>query len=162
MAGKRKGIYLGVFTALSMILSYLETLVPLSIGVPGVKMGLPNLVTVFLLYRFSWKEAAGVSLVRVILTSFLFSNVVSFWYSLAGAALSIFLMTLLKRTDRFSPAGVSIAGGLSHNFAQIAVAAVLMKNGLIAGYLPVLCISGSISGMAIGLLSALLLSRVPK
>lgn len=162
MTKRRRGIYLGVFTALAMILSYLETLVPLSVGVPGVKMGLPNLVTVFLLYRFSWKEAAGVSFVRVVLTSLLFSNVVSFWYSLAGAALSILLMAFLKRWDRFSPAGVSIAGGLSHNFAQIAVASLLMQNGAIATYLPILCISGSISGMGIGLLSALLLSRVPK
>ena len=162
MSGKRKGIYLGVFTALAMILSYLESVVPLSVGIPGVKMGLPNLVTVFLLYRYGWKEAAGVSLVRVILTSLLFSNVVSFWYSLAGAAVSILLMSLLKRVDRFSYAGVSIAGGVSHNFAQIAVAAALMHNSAIVGYLPVLCISGSISGMVIGLLAALLLSRVPK
>ena len=111
-----------LLTALAMVLSWLESLVPVSAAAPGVKLGLTNLVVIFALYRMGLRAAAAVSLARVGLVSMTFGNAYSFAYSLAGAALSLAVMALLRRTGRFSILGVSVAGGVSHNIAQILVA----------------------------------------
>ena len=151
----------GMLVVLALILSYVESLLPLSIGVPGVKMGLPNAAILFALYRLGGKEACAISLVRVMLVSILFGSLFSLAYSLAGAALSLGVMLLLRRWGKFSPAGVSVAGGVAHNVGQILVAMVLLETAELGYYLPVLCISGTAAGVCVGLLAALLIRRVP-
>ena len=150
----------GLITALALVLSYLESLLP-PLGVPGVKLGLPNLAIVFALYRLNWKDACIISLVRVVLVTLLFGNGAALAYSVAGAALSLSLMGLLKRTEKFSPVGVSVAGGVAHNAGQILVAMALLETSRLAWYLPVLWISGTVAGVLIGVVSGVLVERVP-
>ena len=147
---------------LALILSYVESLFPLSIAVPGVKMGLPNLVIVFALYRMGAGSAARISLVRVMIIALLFGNVYSFLYSLAGAALSLLLMALLKKVPGLHEAGVSVAGAVMHNIAQIGVAMIILGTKKIIYYLPALLVSGVVSGVVIGILAALMIGRIPK
>lgn len=153
---------LGLTVALAMIMSYIEVLFPLNFAVPGIKMGLANIVIVFVLYRMSLIDAVTVSLVRVFLVSLLFGNFMSLAYSLAGAVLSLALMVLLKKTEKFSVVGVSVAGGVMHNAGQILMAVILMGTAQIAYYLPVLVITGTVTGVLIGLVSALVINRVKK
>ena len=155
----RKLTTLGLCVALALILSYVESLLPPLVAVPGVKVGLPNVVILFLLYRYGWKEAGTVSLVRLLLSAALFTGFAAFLYGLSGAILSLVGSTLLKRTDRFSPLGVSVAGGVLHNLGQIAFAALVLDSGYIFAYLPVLLLSGTVAGALVGLLAAILLRR---
>ena len=148
--------------ALALILSYVESLFPLSVAVPGVKMGLPNLVIVFALYRMGAGSAARISLVRVAVVALLFGNIYSLLYSLAGAVLSLVLMALLKNVSGLHTAGVSVAGAVMHNIAQIGVAMIILGTKEIIYYLPPLLISGVVTGVAIGLVAALLIQRIPE
>lgn len=152
----------GLLIALALILSYLESLVPMSFAVPGIKLGLPNLVVVFALYRLRPSVAAAISLIRVALVAILFGSVLSLAYSAAGAVCSFLVMLLLKKTGRFGCTGVSVAGAVTHNLAQIAAAAVLLETGALAWYLPVLLLSGTLAGVCIGLLAALCVRRIPE
>ena len=145
--------------ALALILSYVESLLPPLVAVPGVKVGLPNIVILFLLYRYGWKEAGAVSLIRLLLSAALFTGFVAFFYGLAGAVLSLAGSALLKRSDRFSPLGVSVAGGVLHNLGQIALAALILESGYIFAYLPVLLLSGTLAGALVGLLAGILIRR---
>jgi len=147
---------------LALILSYVESLFPLSIAVPGVKMGLPNLVIVFALYRLGVGSAARISLVRVAIVALLFGNVYSFLYSIAGAVLSLLMMTLLRKLPGLHTAGVSVAGAVVHNAAQIGVAMIILGTDKIIYYLPALLVSGVVSGVVIGVLAALMIARLPK
>lgn len=151
----------GMLVVLALILSYVESLLPLSLGVPGIKMGLPNIVILFALYKLGWKDAAAVSLVRLLLVSILFGTAFSLAYSAAGAALSLGVMLLLKKSGKFSAAGVSVAGGVAHNGGQILVAMALLETAEIGYYLPVLCVSGTVAGICVGLAAALLIRRIP-
>ena len=151
----------GLLTALALVLSYLESLIP-PLWVPGVKLGLPNLAVVFALYRLGWKDACAISLVRVVLVTLLFGNGAALAYSIAGAALSLSLMGLLKKTRKFSTVGVSVAGGVAHNAGQILVAMALLETSRLAWYLPVLWVSGTIAGVLVGLVSGELVRRVPE
>ena len=155
----KKVAMLGLTIALAMIMSYIEALVPLSFAVPGIKMGLANIVIIFVLYKIGTKEAILVSLIRVILVSLLFSNVMAMAYSISGAVLSLSVMWLLKKTDRFSFVGVSIAGGIMHNVGQIIMAVILLGTEQIALYLPVLIITGTVTGVVIGIVSGLVINR---
>lgn len=146
--------------ALAMALSWLESLVPLSMAAPGMKLGLTNIVVVFALYRISLRDAAVLSLVRVLLVSMTFGNAYSFAYSLAGAVLSLTVMAVLKRTGKFSILGVSIAGGLGHNLGQIAVAMAVLGTARLAWYLPALLVSGTLAGAAVGAAGGLVAARV--
>ena len=150
---------LGLTIALAMIMSYIEALVPLSFAVPGIKMGLANIVIIFVLYKIGTKDAILVSIIRVILVSLLFSNVMAMAYSIAGAVLSLSVMWLLKKTDKFSFVGVSIAGGIMHNVGQIIMAVILLGTEQIALYLPVLIITGTATGVVIGIVSGLVINR---
>ena len=150
---------LGLSAALALILSYVESLLPPLMAVPGVKVGLPNIVILFLLYRYGWREAGGVSLIRLLLSAALFTGFAAFFYGLAGAALSLAGSTFLKKTDRFSPLGVSVAGGVLHNLGQIALAALVLNSGYLFAYLPVLLLSGTVAGALVGLLSGILIRR---
>lgn len=144
--------------ALAMILSYVESQIP-SPGIPGVKLGLANIVVVFSLYRLGWKEAAGISLLRVLLVSLLFGHVASLLYSSSGAVLSLAGMILLKRMDKLSCVSVSVLGGVLHNAGQILMAWVLMGENVVY-YLPILIVSGVIAGVAIGAVAALIVKRL--
>ncbi len=146
----------------ALILSYVESLLPLSPGIPGIKLGLPNAAILFALYRLGWKHAGAVSLLRVVLVGLLFGNLFTLAYSAAGAALSLAVMAWLKAAGKFSPAAVSVAGGVAHNGGQILVAMALLETAEIGYYLPVLCLSGTLAGLCVGLASALLLNRIPK
>ena len=154
----KKIALLSMCVALAMILSYVESLLP-SPGVPGVKLGLANLVVIFALYRLGPREAAGISLLRVFLVSLLFGHAASLLYSAAGAILSLAGMILLKKTDRLSCVAVSVIGGVLHNLGQILTAWLLMGPNVVY-YLPVLILSGTAAGVAIGAVSALLIRRV--
>ena len=144
--------------ALAMILSYVESLLP-SLGIPGVKMGLANIVVVFALYKLGRAEAAGISLLRVFLAALLFGHAASLMYSAAGAALSLVGMILLLRTGRFGTVAVSVTGGVLHNLGQILTARLLMGPNVVY-YLPVLILSGTVAGVAIGAVAALIVKRV--
>lgn len=150
----------GLITALALVLSWLESLLP-PLGVPGVKLGLPNLAIVFALYRLGWRDACVISLVRVVLVTLLFGNGASLAYSAAGAALSLAAMGLLNKTGKFSSVGVSVAGGVAHNAGQILVAMALLETSRLAWYLPVLWVSGTVAGVLIGVVSGELVKRVP-
>lgn len=149
-----------LLTALAMVLSWLESMVPVTTAVPGVKLGLTNLVVIFALYRMSLRDAAAISGIRVLLVSMTFGNAYSFAYSLAGATLSLAVMALLKKTGKLSMLGVSVAGGVCHNIGQILVAmAVLETTGLVY-YLPVLMVSGVVAGVCIGVVGAVVTKRI--
>lgn len=152
---------LGICTAIAMVLSYLESLIPLSFAVPGVKLGLANIAVVFVLYKLGAKEAVLVSAFRIIWMAILFGNFLTLAYSAAGAVLSLTAMILLKRSERFSAVGVSVTGGILHNAGQILVAMLIMETAQIVYYLPVLCISGIAAGVAVGIASAILIKRIP-
>ena len=126
MKKTKRLVLLAMLTAVAMILSYVESLLP-SVGIPGVKMGLANIAVIFALFRFGWKEAAALSLVRVVLVSLLFGSVGAMLYSLAGAVLSLAVMALLRRIDRFSTVGISVAGGVAHNAGQILMAMLILQ-----------------------------------
>ena len=152
---------LALITAAAMILSYIESLLP-SVAVPGVKMGLANIAVIFALYRLGWKEALGISLVRVAMVSTLFGSLGALLYSLSGAVLSLLVMTLLKRADRFSSTGVSVAGGVAHNAGQVLMAMLLLGNAKLAYYYPILVISGVAGGILTGLTAGMLIRRIPE
>ena len=150
----------GLLVAAAMALSWLESLLPVSGMAPGMKLGLANVVTLFALYRMSLRDAAGISLVRVVLTAATFGNAYSFAYSLAGAVLSLVVMAGLKRLDRFSILGVSAAGGVCHNLGQLLVAVAVLGTARLGWYLPPLAVSGTVTGAAIGLAGGLVVQRV--
>ena len=161
MKKTKRLVLLAMLTAVAMILSYVESLLP-SGGIPGVKMGLANIAVIFALFRFGWKEAAALSLVRVVLVSLLFGSVGAMLYSLAGAVLSLAVMALLRRIDRFSTVGISVAGGVAHNAGQILMAMLILQTKQLLGYLPVLAVSGIAGGVLTGLAAALLIRRIPE
>lgn len=161
MKKTKRLVLLAMLTAVAMILSYVESLLP-SVGIPGVKMGLANIAVIFALLRFGWKEAAALSLVRVVLVSLLFGSVGAMLYSLAGAVLSLAVMVLLRRIDRFSTVGISVAGGVAHNAGQILMAMLILQTKQLLGYLPVLAVSGIAGGVLTGLAAALLIRRIPE
>ena len=159
----RRIALLGVLTSVALVLSYLEVLLPpISTAVPGIKMGLPNIIIIFLLYKFGLKEAVTVSLIRVFIVALLFGNVMTLAYSVAGAVLSLGLMTLFKKFDFFSQVGVSIIGGISHNLGQILVAIFLFDTIQIGYYMIVLSITGTIAGVVIGVISSILVKKLEK
>lgn len=161
---KSKAIaFTGVCTALALILAYVEILIPpIFPAVPGIKMGLPNIIIVFLLYRRSPISAIVVSLLRTVLVTMLFGNAMAFMYSLAGSILSLFIMILLRKFNFLSVVGVSVAGAIAHNIGQILMAMLLLDTTEIAYYLVVLAITGTIAGVFIGLSGALLIKRIPE
>lgn len=157
---KSKVAYFGVFTALALIFSYVETLIPINFGIPGVKLGLANLIIVVALYKMRLSEAFLISVTRVLLSGFIFGNYFSIAYSLAGGILSLAVMALLKKSGGFSVKGVSIAGGVFHNVGQLVVAALVVETFSVTYYFPVLLIAGLVTGLVIGIVAELMLSRL--
>ncbi len=157
----KKLAVMALTTAVAMILSFVESQIPAFVAVPGVKMGLANIAVVFALYRLGWKEAAAVSLVRVVLVSLLFGSIASLFYSLAGAVLSLLGMGVMKRCGKFTEILVSVTGGVLHNIGQIAMASILLETDALRYYLPFLLVSGILAGVVIGLVSGILVRRIP-
>lgn len=157
---RNRAAYFGVFTALALIFSYVETLIPVSFGIPGIKLGLANIVIVIVLYKTDAREASLLSVVRVVLAGFLFGNYFSILYSLAGGLLSLAVMTLLKKRGGFSVIGVSTAGGVFHNIGQLLTAMAVVETLSVAYYVPVLLAAGTVTGILIGILSEQMLRRL--
>ena len=146
--------------ALALVFSYVEALIPYSFAVPGIKLGLPNMVIMFALYRLGAKDALIISLLRVLLVSFMFGNAFSAAYSVCGALLSWGVMVLLLKTKKLSPVGVGVAGGVTHNIGQILCAMAVLGTARIVYYLPALLISGVVAGIVIGLAAGYLIDRI--
>lgn len=157
---KQKMAFCGMAVALALLCSYVEAILPFSIGIPGAKLGLTNIVIVSVLYLYDWKTAAGVSVMRIFLAGFLFGNLFGILYSLAGGAVSLLCMGALKRTGWFSLRGVSLAGGVSYNIGQLFVAAAVVENISMFYYFPALCIAGLLTGYVIGMLTGEILKRL--
>ena len=157
---KNRVAYLGLFTALALIFSYVESLIPIQLGIPGVRLGLANLIIVIALYEMGTGDAYILSVARVLLSGFMFGSLFSILYSLAGGIFSLTVMTFLKRQDDFSVMGVSIAGGVFHNIGQLLVAMFVVQTARIVYYLPILLIAGLITGFLIGVISNEVLKRL--
>ena len=158
----KKVAFIGLSIALAMILSFVESQIPALVAIPGIKVGLPNLVMVFLLYKVGWKETVVVSIVRILLISVLFGNVQTLAFSVTGAVLSLVGMIILKKTNWFSCIAVSVMGGILHNIGQIIAACFWTGTAQIAYYLPILLVSGTIAGLVIGLVSGMLVKRLER
>ena len=152
----------GILVALAMIFSYMETFFPFNFGVPGIKLGLANLVVLLGLTFLPAVDVLLISVVRIVLSSLLFGNVMSLWYSLAGGLLSFLCMWLLTRREGYSIIGISMAGGVMHNVGQIITAAIIVKTLQLTWYLPVLLVAGLVTGAIIGTVARLLMPRVQK
>nr|WP_202031217.1 Gx transporter family protein [Dorea phocaeensis] len=145
---------------MALIFSYVETLIPISFGIPGVKLGLANLIIVIALYKMRLSEAYLLSVVRVVLSGFIFGNYFSIIYSLAGGLLSLTAMACLKKNDGFSVMGVSVAGGVCHNIGQLIVAMLVVETFSVAYYVPVLLVAGVATGLVIGLVANGMIRRL--
>ena len=150
-----------MLAALALIFSYVEVLIPFQPGLPGVKLGLANLVIVMALYRLNARYALLINFIRVLMAGLLFTGVFGFFYSLAGCLLSFAVMVLLRRSGRFSVIGVSMAGGVAHNIGQLMIAIATVSNLRLAAYYPVLLFSGLATGILVGLVSELVLRHLP-
>lgn len=157
---RSRAAYFGVFTALALIFSYVEMLIPISFGIPGIKLGLANLLIVMMLYKCGPKEALLLSVVRIVLSGFIFGNMFMIIYSLAGGVLSLGVMAFLKKRGTFSIVGVSIAGGVFHNIGQLLIAMAAVETYRVGYYLPVLLVAGILTGALIGVLSSEVLRRI--
>lgn len=150
-----------MMVALAFTFSYLESLIPFNFGIPGIKLGLANLVVVIALYTMKPGEAFSIVLIRVFLAGLTFGNTLSIAYSLCGGILSFAVMLLMKKT-KLSVIGVSMLGGICHNIGQIIVAVIVMHTKQIAYYLPVLLVAGVATGLLIGIVSKLIIARIEK
>ena len=158
----KKTAFCGLMLALALIASYVESLIPVPIPVPGIKLGVANSIVLILLYYANTKTAWGISVSRVILSGFLFGSMSSILYSLSGAVLSLLIMTLAKKRDCFTMTGVSVAGGVSHNIGQLIMAYLVLESTAVWYYLPVLLVSGCITGSIIGILGKEIYKRIPR
>ncbi len=154
--------FCAVLTTLSMLLSYIDSMIPVLPQIPGIKIGLANIVVLLALYMLNGRYSLMINIVRILLTGLLFTGVTGMMYSLSGALLSFIVMYLLKRTGLFSIIGVSLAGGAAHNAGQLLIAILLVSNPRLLYYLPVLVISGILTGILTGGLAYILLNRLRK
>ena len=158
----KKMTTLALLISVAMILSYIESLVPVFVAVPGVKLGLSNIATVFALYTLGIPAAVAVSVVRVCLSALLFGNIPSLIFSIAGAALALAAMIPLSRVNLFSTVGVSVTGAVCHNIGQVVAAVIVMETLGVAYYLIPLLLSGTLAGIVIGVISGILIERIKK
>lgn len=151
---------LALLTCLALIFSYIEAILPFNLGIPGVKLGIANIVVVVALYRLDGKSALTINLIRIFLAGFLFSGVFGIIYSLAGGLLSFGAMVAAKRSGLFSEIGISVAGGVMHNLGQLITATLIVESLSMFVYFPVLLFSGIATGIIIGIASALILRKL--
>lgn len=149
-----------LLSALAIIFSYIEFLVPISLAAPGIKLGIANIVIVIAIYKLGPKYALPINIVRVLVSALLFGSMFSALYSLSGAILSFLVMAFLSKTDKFSISGVSMAGGVAHNVGQLIVACFAMQTTNVLYYYPVLLISGLATGLGIGIIATLVISKL--
>lgn len=154
--------HIALLSSLALIFSYIEAIIPYNPGIPGIKLGIANIVVVIALYKYGWKDAAAVSTIRIVIAGLLFNGLFGMLYSLAGAFVSLTGMILLKKTDKFSVIGVSMAGGVLHNVGQLLVASAIIEDIRIFYYFPVLLFSGIASGIAIGIASVFILKSLKR
>ncbi len=159
MKSKKTSLY-GMLLALAMVLSYVEAIIPINIGVPGVKLGLPNIVTVIGLYSIGPVPTMIISALRILLVSFMFGNTMTLAYSVSGFLLSFITMVILIKIGGFQRTVVSITGGVMHNVGQLVAAVLLLHSEVLFYYLPVLMIAGVVAGTVIGLVSGLITDRI--
>ncbi len=150
-----------LFASLALIFSYIEAILPISPGLPGIKLGIANLVIVIAMYRLDLRYALVINLVRIFLAGFMFSGLYGAIYSLCGCLVSFAFMFILFKSGRFSVIGVSMGGGAAHNLGQLCIAAFLVSNLQIFYYLPVLIVAGTLCGILTGWLSWILLEHLP-
>ncbi len=151
-----------MFSALALIFSYIEAILPINVGVPGVKLGLANLIIIIALYELDARYAFFINLIRIFLAGLLFTGVMAMLYSLAGGMISLLIMVLLKKAGKFSMIGVSMAGGVSHNFGQLLVASFVVSNIKMFLYFPILVFTGIASGIGIGIVAYIIDRRIPR
>ena len=144
---------ISMLIALAIIFSYVEVLIPISIGIPGIKMGLANIVIVIALYSLNLGDVWMISIIRIFIIGIMFGNFMSIAYSLSGAVVSLTIMAIIKKSNILGIMGTSIIGGVSHNIAQLLVAMFVVSNKVVLYYMPVLIIAGVITGAMIGILS---------
>lgn len=156
----KKITYLALLTAIAIILSYLENFIPLGLGIPGAKIGLANIITIIALFSYDSKDALIITLLRNVITAVTFTNFYMFLYSLLGSLLSLFIMSILKKSNLFSTIIISISGAIFHNLGQIIVAIIFYGFNIIY-YLPYLIILSLITGTVIGILGQKILSKLP-
>ena len=144
--------YYGIFASLAILMGYVEAMIPLPLP-PGIKLGLSNVVIVLCMYIMDLKSAFFISIIRIFISALLFKGFVSMWYSLAGAVLSFMVMAVLFKSKGVSIIGVSALGGVFHNIGQVIVAAILLGRNIVIYLLPVLMISGVVTGVVIGIIS---------
>ncbi len=156
----KKLAQLAIAVSIALILSFIESRIPAFVAIPGVKVGLANIAVIFALYRFGVKEAVVLSLVRVALISLLFGSLVSMFYSISGAVMSLATMIILKKLTPLKEVAVSVSGGVMHNIGQIIAASILLETNVVIYYLPFLLLSGTIAGIVVGVVSALLIKKV--
>lgn len=149
-----------VFTALALIVSYLEHMIPLPFAAPGVKLGLANVVIVAAMYLMGLKKAFAINIVRVLLSGAMFTGLSAMLYALAGALASFCVMALVRRSSAFSIVGVSVAGALTHNAAQYTLAALIVHTAGLISYLPVLIASGAVTGIVVGAVAHAIVTRL--
>lgn len=159
----RRYSVLGLLTTVALVLSYVEAILPpIWSAVPGIKIGLPNIIIIFILYKTGLKDAVTVSAIRLFLVALLFGNAMTLAYSAAGAILSLSLMTLCKKLNLFSTVGVSIVGGVAHNLGQILVAMAIFETSQIGYYMLVLAVTGTVAGVFVGIVASVILKRFEK
>jgi len=155
--------FLGIFLAFAVAVGYFERLIPPVIpAVPGIKLGLPNIAVIVLMYLKDYKTAFVLNIFRVVLSGFLFTGIWGMIYGLSGALLSFAVMAVLKKSGRFGTVGVSAAGGVFHNLGQICVGALIINNIKLFYYFPVLIIFGTATGIIVGYVSGLIIGRLKK
>ncbi len=150
---------IGMLVAVAFVLSYIESVLPLNLGIPGIKAGLSNIVVVFSVFYFPPLTAFSIAIVRIVLSGLAFGGMSGMFYSLAGGILSFIIMLILKKTRKFSVYGVSVAGGVSHNIGQILVAMAVLQSSMVIYYLPFLLVAGVAAGIIVGMLAAVLVKR---
>ena len=150
-----------MFLTLALVVSYIEVLIPIPVGIPGIKLGLANGVIMVLLFFTTWIRTLEISVIRVVLAGFLFGNPMTIAYSLAGGILSLIVMGILKKIKGFSSVGISVGGGVAHNIGQLSIAVILMENTKIYYYAPVLLLTATIAGVMIGVLRGVLVKKIP-
>ncbi len=150
---------IGMLVAVAFVLSYIESVLPLNLGIPGIKAGLSNIVVVFSIFNFPPLTAFSIAIVRIVLSGLAFGGMSGMFYSLAGGILSFIIMLILKKTRKFSVYGVSVAGGVSHNIGQILVAMAVLQSSMVIYYLPFLLVAGVAAGIIVGMLAAVLVKK---
>lgn len=156
----KKTAYYGCLLGLAVICGFVEFLIPFDFGIPGIKLGLANVVAVYLLYKNGFWQALAVNTSRILLCGILFGNAMSIFYSLCGGVLALTVMLLVKKAPVFSAVGVSVAGAVAHNIGQLLAATTVIGFTALTYYLPFLIIAAVVTGFLIGIAASYLIKRV--